>query len=506
MSFMESKSNAAENPAPRPADFNILLNQESVALKNAAAAALKLAETVKEKNGRLLLVGGSVRDLLLGEVSKDLDVEIYGLEPQEVEQLAHQYGHTMDVGKSFGVLKISFGDQVYLDIALPRTDSKAGRGHKGFAVASDPSLDIKTALSRRDFTINSMALNPLTNKIYDPFGGQVDLNDKRLKITDPKTFGDDPLRALRAMQFIGRFDLKLDESDAEIIKKMAPSLKELPSERILEEWKKLLLKSPRPSLGLKAAMDLDIIKELHPEFLTLKETPQDEKWHPEGNVWTHTIMTVDKAAEITRQNNLPESQGLMLMFCALCHDLGKPQTTKLKNGRYTSYNHEQAGLEPTKKFLNALGMDNLTTKKIVKLVTNHLAPASLYADKDKVTDGAIRRLAKRLDPATISELVTLATADVLSRPLHQPLADFLAGDWLLARAKDLEVENKKPNDVIGGQDLINLGLDPGKNFGEIIRLANQLRDEHNFTKEQILELAQDTSNKNKILAKLQSLL
>lgn len=498
------EKNFLENLLPKTIDFNLLLYQKSGALKNAVKAILTLAKAVQEKNGQLLLVGGSVRDLLLGEVCKDLDVEIYGLKPQEVDELSHQLGNVKDIGKSFGVLKMSFSDEVYLDIALPRIDSKAGRGHKGFAVATDPNLDIKTALARRDFTINSLAFNPLTGEIYDPFGGMNDLKEKRLKITEQQTFADDPLRALRAMQFIGRFDLTLDEESAIMIKKMAPTLKELPKERTLEEWKKLLLKSPRPSKGLKAAMDLDILKELHPEFLPLKDTPQDEKWHPESDVWTHTLMTVDKTAEIARQKDLPADQALTLILSALCHDLGKPLTTKLEKNRYISPEHEQAGYEPTNKFLNTLGVDNQTKEKTIKLVVNHLAPALLYADRERVTDGAIRRLAKRLYPATVYELAILAEADHLSRLIdseNKVSEQFPAGAWLLERAKNLEVENKKPADIIRGRDLLKLGFKPGLIFGEMIKLANQLHDEHNFTKEQILEILQSSSNENEALNK-----
>jgi len=468
----------------------------------------KIAQAVQQEGGQTLLVGGAVRDMMLGEISKDLDLEIYQLAPEKVEEIVSQFGKSNDVGKSFGVLKMKFADDINLDVALPRIDSKTGRGHKGFAIDSQPDLDITTALSRRDFTINSIALNPLTNEIFDPFGGRADLNDKRLKITDPKTFSDDPLRALRAVQFIGRFGLTLTEESAGLIKTMTSDLKELPQERILEEWKKLLLKSVRPSLGLKAAMDLDIFKELHSEFLPLKDTPQDEKWHPEGDVWTHTLMTVDKTAELVRQEKLPDDKALVLMLGAICHDLGKPLTTKQENGRYISPNHQQAGVEPTKEFLKTLGADNLTKDKVVKLVAEHLAPALLFAEKDRVTDGAIRRLAKRLYPATIYELVLLAKADHLSRPVDEEnnkSEKFLAGTWLLERAKNLAVENKKPADIIRGKDLIELGLTPGPAFSKIIALANQLRDEHNFTKEQILNLIQNTPEEDKIMAKLKNI-
>lgn len=486
---------------PAPEEFiNILEKHSSPEHVAAYEKVLEISQAIKEAGGQALLVGGSVRDVFFGKASKDFDIEVYKLDPQELEKIVKQFGKVSDVGKAFGILKISFGQGIDIDISLPRTDSKIGVGHRGFEVKADPNMSIEDAARRRDFTMNSIAADPLTGELSDPFGGVKDIRERRLRITDAERFQDDPLRVMRALQFIGRFGLELDHDSAELIRKMMPQLKELPKERIYEEWKKLLLKSEKPSLGIAAGMSLGVFQEIHPEFPPLKETPQEPKWHPEGDVWIHTLMTVDEAAKISRRENLNEDESLILLLSSLCHDLGKASTTEFMEGRIKSHGHEQAGEEPTKKFLAQLGTDNLTRKKVPCLVINHLTPTMLFINEtikgEKVSDGTIRRLAQRLHPATIKDLVSVAEADHSGRgPFSDPeipeqllLPDgFPAGPWLLKKARKLEVEKSQPVDLIRGRDLINLGYKPGSQIGQLIRLANQLRDEKGFTKEAVLQ-------------------
>lgn len=478
---------------------------------------LKFCQALKDAGGQALLVGGSIRDMLLGKTTKDFDLEVYKLPAEKVEEIAKQLGKVSDVGRAFGILKILING-IDIDISLPRTDSKIGSGHKGFAVKADPNMNIKEAARRRDFTINSMAADPLTGSIYDPFGGAEDLKNRILRVTDEERFRDDPLRVMRAIQFIGRFGLKLEEKSGQVIKEMIPQLKELPKERICEEWKKLLLKSEKPSLGLATGMTLGVWTELHPEFTSLTQTPQDKEWHPEGDVWMHTLMCVDEAAQIVRRENLDESNSLPILLSTLCHDLGKPLVTEFKDGRYISHGHEKKGEEPTKNFLNSLGVDNSTRDKVIKLVTNHLIPTMLYCSefvqKEKISDGAIRRLAKRVDPATIQELVLVAKADHFGRgglfdaEIPEQLLvskEFPAGDWLIRRARFLNVEKSKPTDIIQGRDLQTMGLKTGPDFGQIIRLANNLRDDKNYTREQILTCLVGLSDTNQAIEKLNEL-
>lgn len=490
---------------------------------NAYEKMLEIAAAIDESGGRALLVGGCVRDWLFGKVAKDFDLEVYGLKPDAIEEIVSRYGNVSAVGKAFGILKVSFGEGIDLDVSLPRTDSKIGEGHRGFEVKADPKMSIEDAARRRDFTMNALCADPLSGEIFDYFGGVEDIKHRRLRVTDTELFRDDPLRVMRAIQFIGRFGLSLDSQSAEIIQEMAPQLKELPKERIFEEWKKLLLKSEVPSMGLSAGMALGIFESIHPEFPPLAETPQDPFWHPEGDVWMHTLKCMDAAKEVIDVQKINEENALAIMIATLCHDLGKISTTVFseEKGRLISHGHEPAGEEPTNKFLDELGADNLTRDKVVKLVVNHLAPSTLYINKyekqEKITDGAIRRLAKRIHPATIQELVAVALADHIGRgPFYDDQGQmymtlYSAGEYLVEEARKLGVEKSKPVDVIMGRDLIGLGYQPGPAFGKIIDLANQLRDDKNFTKEQIMEIIEqispdDRKNQAELISKFESML
>lgn len=406
-----------------------------------------------------------------------------------------------------------------IDVSLPRIDSKIDVGHRGFEVKTDPYMSIEDAARRRDFTMNSIAADPLTGKIYDPFGGIEDIKNGILKITDHERFRDDPLRVLRALQFVGRFGLEIDKDSILIIQEMASQLKELPKERIGEEWKKLLLKSKKPSLGLSAGMILGVFKEIHPEFPPLVETQQEKEWHPEGNVWIHTLMVVDEAAKIIQRERLESNNALTVLLGALCHDLGKPMVTEYKDGRIISYEHETVGEEPTKKFLATIKIDNLMRDKVIKLVTNHLIPTMFYVEEvvrnNKISDGAIRRLANRIYPATIQELVFVSEADHLGRGLFDqeikeqlllPENQFPVGEWLLKRARDLEVEDSRPADLTRSRDWISLGYKRGENIGKLIRLSNSLRDEKKFSREMVFGIVDKINNSDEAIKKLEKIL
>lgn len=511
---------AAES-LPLPEDFVNRLEEKGLSQQaDAYNKAVELAKVVKDAGGRALLVGGYVRDLYFGKISKDIDIEVYGLPTEKLREVVNQVGKTSEVGKAFGVLKVSFGEGLNLDVSLPRKDSKVGPGHRGFDVETDPNMSMTEAARRRDFTMNSMAADPLTGEIFDPFGGLQDIKERRLRVTDPERFKDDPLRVLRGLQFIGRFGLELDKDSEDVMREMIPLLPELPKERLQEEWQKLLLKSEKPSLGLSAGMTLGVFRELHPELHVLADVPQDPLWHPEGNAWLHTLKVVDEAAEIIRREQLESKDAWVVMLAALCHDLGKATTTREKEGRIISHEHEQAGKEPTQKFLESIGADNLTMKKVVPLVTEHLAPTMRYTDEvireQKVSDGAIRRLAKKIYPATILELVAVAEADHLGRgpydtpeakeQLMIPANEYPPREWLLERARKIAVEDSQPADLTQGRDWIAMGYRPGPEFSQLIKLANELRDDKEYTREQVFQAVDEIADAKRAIEKLKELL
>ena len=480
---------------------------ESKILEESYKKILEIAKLIKISGGKTLIVGGFIRDILFKQTPKDFDIEVYGLSAKNLEEILKKFGKVYDVGKTFGVLKISLPNDIEIDISLPRKDSKMGKGHRGFNVETYPDLNVEEAASRRDFTINSIAWNPLTEQIYDPFNGLKDLKSKILRVTNSEKFGEDPLRAIRALQFVARFELKIETRTKKIIRNMIPQLKELPKERFLEEWKKLFLRARKPSLGLIAGMELGIFAELYPEFSLLPKTQQDSEWHPEGDVWTHTLICIDAAANIIRREKLDSKIGFVIMLSVFCHDFGKSFVTEKKENRIVSPNHQSAGIKPTKKFLNSIGADNFTKDKVLRLVENHLSPFTLYKSEfkkgEKITDGAIRRLANRLHPATISELVLVAEADYLGKGTRRKVDyTFKSGRWLLNRAASLRVKKNKPEDIVKGKDLLTLGFEASRKFGIIIELANYLRDEKKFTKNQIIDVIKNLKNCDDVVEKL----
>jgi tRNA nucleotidyltransferase (CCA-adding enzyme) len=428
-----------------------------------------IARSVQAAGGRALLVGGYARDRLLGLESKDHDFEIYGLPLERLESVLGAMGEVIAVGKAFGVLRVKGIDA---DFSIPRRDSKTGRGHRGFVVELDPSLTFAEAARRRDVTINSMAIDPLTGEILDPHGGRADLERRILRATDPEKFSEDSLRALRVAQFRARFEM---EPDAELRRICAAiDLSDLPGERIFEELKKLLLRARRPSLGFEFLRETGLLR-FFPELESMVGVPQDREWHPEGTVWEHTMMVVDEAAR-ARLGDADED--LAVLFGALCHDLGKPLTTVEVNGRVRSPNHEDEGVPIAESFLSRLRAPGDLVAKVGAMVQHHLAPAQL--PQHGATPKAYRRLARKLDAAGINARILhrVAEADHFGRTTADALArQFPAGDEFLRRAAELSVEVQATRDVVLGRHLLARGYPPSPWFGDVLAVCREIQDE-----------------------------
>jgi tRNA nucleotidyltransferase (CCA-adding enzyme) len=426
--------------------------------------ARRIALAARHAGGRALIVGGWVRDLLRGRPSKDIDIEVFGVPPDRLLELLTPLGRVEAVGQSFPVYKLipPEGSQGEIDVALPRRESKMGRGHRGFDVRGDPSMSIPEAARRRDFTINAISWDPLTDQYEDPFDGRADLERRLLRAVDPRTFADDSLRVLRAVQLAARFDFTLEEGTAALCRSLA--LDDLPAERIWGEIEKLLLQAERPSIGFRLALDLGVIARVLPELLALVGCEQEPEWHPEGDVWTHTLLVVDKAHELN--GDLDRARRVTVMLGAICHDLGKPSTTAVIDGRIRSLDHEQAGVEPALALLDRLNIHTIdgfdARSQVLGLVAHHLKPGA-FRKAANVTDGAFRRLAQKVD---LELLARLARADCLGRTGH---FDCSAMDWFIERARALGVEHRPPEPLLLGRHLLALGLSPGPRVGEILK-------------------------------------
>ncbi len=439
---------------------------------------LEVARAVSSAGGRALLVGGCVRDRLRGVEATDLDMEIDGLELAGLERLLASFGAVIAIGRAFGVLQVK---GLHVDFALPRLDSKSGAGHKGFDVRCDPGLDFATASRRRDLTINSMGLDPLTNERLDPHGGARDLERGVLRATDPVHFSEDPLRALRVAQFAARFEMRPDDELVRLCAEL--DLAELSGERVLEEWRKLLLKGVRPSLGTESLRETRLLR-FFPELEALVGVPQDPEWHPEGDCWVHNQMVIDEAARLRDGSGDDEA----LMFGALLHDVGKPVTTATTDGRVRSPNHDVRGVELAARFLERMRAPNELVARVGALVEHHLAPA-LFS-KNLASAKGYRRLARKLGAAGVTAelLARVARSDHFGRTTEEALARvFPAGDEFLSRARELAVEKSPPRDVVLGRHLIARGMRPGPEFGAILERCREVQDENGWTDpEQIL--------------------
>src|SRR3954467_2396572 len=321
-----------------------------------------IALAVRDAGGRALIVGGWVRDRLLGLPEGDnpnVDLEVFGVPGDRLRALLETFGRVEAVGGRFQVYKVGG-----IDASLPRRDSKAGRGHKGFIVTGDPDMSIAEAARRRDFTVNAISWDPLSDEYFDPFDGRRDLERRLLRMVDPDTFADDSLRVLRAVQLAARFEFSLDEATAALCR--AIPLDDLPCERVWGEIEKLLLQARRPSLGLAVAMDLGIVGKLFPELRALSGCPQEPEWHPEGDVWVHTLQVVDEAR--TRIDDLPRPHQVAILVGAVAQDLGKPATTGFSDGRIRSMDHEEQGVSPASVLLDRLNIHTIDGYDVRKQV------------------------------------------------------------------------------------------------------------------------------------------
>ena len=467
-----------------------------------------ISKRLHEHKAKAIVVGGSVRDHFLKLPIKDYDIEVYGLDNIALlEKILSEFGSVNLVGKSFGVLKFVHEKEEY-DFSFPRLESKVAKGHRGFDVQVDGEMSFKEAAKRRDFTVNAMGYDIEEKAFIDPFNAQLDIELQVLRHIDDNSFVEDPRRVYRAVQFSARFEYALaDETKVLCIDMITKGmLEELPHERIYVELKKLLLKAKKPSLGFELMRELGVLQ-YFPELQAIIDVPQDPIWHPEGDVWTHTLLSIDAIASIlsneerrvkSEELRRDDKQKLQLLFAVLCHDFGKAMTTTIEmltdthhsslitlhsNARIRAIGHEEAGIELTKRFMYRLTSEHDFIESILPLVEHHQKPSQFY--KNGAKSKAIRRLATKVN---IEELIIVAKADFFGRTSPEALSGvYEAGEWLLEKAKGLKVQNKPLNNLLQGRDLIALGLEPSPEFKLILDEVYELQMEGDLsTKEEAL--------------------
>jgi tRNA nucleotidyltransferase (CCA-adding enzyme) len=440
---------------------------ELIPLRDELAAVAAVIGVLREAGGRPVLVGGCVRDALLGATTKDIDIEVYGLSTQAVESTLARHFEVITVGAAFGVTKLK---NVPVEVSIPRRENRTGAKHTDFAIEADPTMTAHEAASRRDFTINAIAWDPASGTLVDPWGGLADLRTGVLRHVSGK-FGEDALRVLRAMQFAARFGF-IVAPETEAVCASLPA-EHLPRERLLEEWTKLILRGKRPSLGLDFLRRCGWIRH-YPELEAIIGVPQDSSWHPEGCVWTHTLHCMDAFA---RRRTGDDREDLIVGLAVLCHDLGKAVTTaRGDDGKWHAYRHEEAGVPIAESFLRRLTNESGLIEEVLPHVRWHDVPHTLYASGAR--QASVRRLA--MNVGRIDRLLRVELADRQGRPPIEVGDETPQGVWLREQAAALGITDARPAPILLGRHLLELGMTPGPSFAPILREAHEAQIEGAF--------------------------
>lgn len=438
-----------------------------------------IAIDISNQGGIAFFVGGYVRDKILGKVSKDIDIEVFNITAKNLENILSQYGKVSSFGNKFGVFKIH---GINIDFSLPRKEKNIGLKHQDFEIEIDSCLDLKSASIRRDFTINSIMQNVLTEEIIDNWNGIDDINNKCIRHIDSNTFVQDELRVLRACQFAARFNFEISEETINLCKRIDCS--HLPKERIFSEIEKTLLQSNKPSIFFEYCRKIGLLSNLFSPIDKLINLKQNPIYHPEGDVWTHTMMVLDEGAKIRERSNYE----IAFMLACICHDLGKITTTRTKNGRIISYNHENQ-LHLTEKFLNNITDNKDLIKSVKILVRNHMRPNILI--KQNSSNKAIRKLIVDTSGklVNIKDCILLSKADRMGRSYDEVSNNDIEKWW---EDRLLEVNNRELTIIplVNGKDLLEMGFTQGIMIGNALKYAFKLQIE-GLEREDILKLVKD---------------
>ena len=459
--------------------------------------AVQIAEKIKEYDGTAYFVGGYVRDSILGISNKDIDIEIHNVTPYILENILKELGEVKTTGKSFGVYNIKGFD---LDIALPRKESAIGTGHKDFRIDVDAYLPLKDSARRRDFTINALMKNVLTGEIKDYFGGLDDLNNGIIRHIDDKTFIEDSLRVLRACQFAARFGFTIAPETICLCKTM--DLSTLPKERIAEELSKALLKAKKPSIFFDSLYECKQT-EWFKEVYALKGIKQNSKYHPEGDVYMHTMSVLDQAGGLFPTGIDNPDRYLPFMLSALCHDFGKVNTTEINNkGQICAINHETTGIPIANGFLKRIYNNKSFTKYVDNMIEYHMKAHNCFDNRSRARTTNLM-FDKLLYP---KDFILLVYADSTGHNLNnldnKQFNMFLGkamieSGFLTDRYLDYGKRISEPH--ITADDLIELGLKPSPLFKIILDKAWDMHLK-GIEKEHILkQMANMFTGDNKII-------
>lgn len=462
-------------------------------LVEVSPATQRVLDAIESAGGQPIIVGGSVRDALIAESEgttkqspKDIDVEVYGSDTDQLLGALRRIGHASEVGQSFGVIKATVDGEEF-DVSLPRRDVKVGDGHRGFEVQVDDTMSYAEAFGRRDFTINAIGWNPATGEVIDPHGGLADIQSRTLRHTSD-AFDEDPERVLRGVRFAGRLGYELAPETIERCRALSGEFDKLPTERVWKEWNKIALEAQTPSASLTALHQVDWERHF-PELAVVRDVPQDPRWHPEGTVDVHTGQVADVAAAIAVRDGLDDEQRTVLMFASMFHDIGKathtqhqPPSDEYPDGRITSHGHAAAGANEVRSLLKRMGAPIRIVDQVAPIVREHMCTSAVGDREPTETD--VRRLIRRLDAdgrgTTIEQWARVCEADRGGRGTASGPSD--AAKWV-AIAHAIPPERPVLTPLLTGDHLIAAGLKPGPDFRPIMDDAIQAQDAGEITDE-----------------------
>lgn len=420
----------------------------------------EIAKRVKSNGGNTYYVGGCVRDSLLGVESKDIDIEVHEIEPAVLRDILSEFGELRTQGAAFGVYNISGHD---IDIAQPRVERSTGEKHTDFEVDVDPYIGIEGAAKRRDFTINAMMQDVLTGAIVDPFNGRQDLHDGLIRHVNDESFKEDPLRVFRAAQFAARFDFEIAGETRDVMRSMDVS--KLSSERIYGELEKALMKSDKPSRFFEVLRDEEQLDAWFPEMKALIGCEQNPEYHPEGDVWVHTMQVIDNAAKHRDRAENPA----FFMVAAMCHDFGKPLATELnpKTGKVQSIGHDETGVPVSQQFLKRVNHDTKLGKYVENMISLHMLPRTYF--QDKVRANKTNSLCDKA--CCVNDLILLGASDAFAYfQSNNMYNDYLTWGKMIEN----RYNQRMLEPYVKGADLLEMGLKPGKQFAEILSNSHKL--------------------------------
>jgi len=432
--------------------------EETMRVEKDRLIAQRLAQDIAGRGGRAYYVGGVVRDELMGLDCKDIDIEVYGITPRELREVISAHGELMEKGASFGVLGLKHSD---LDIAMPRTERRTGDKHRDFDVSVDPFLSTREASMRRDFTINAMMKDVLTGEIVDNWNGRSDLENRIIRCVSPETFPEDALRVFRAAQFAARLNAQIDEATLALCAEI--DVTQISHERIFDELSKALLKAEKPSVFFRELRRMNHLKEFFSEIEACIGVEQNPKYHPEGDVFEHTMLVVDCAAQLRSQALQP----LWFMISALMHDIGKVVATeRQEDGRITAHGHEVRGLHLVERQLRRLTSHAKLIEYVLNQTELHMRPNMLAVHASKKAKSRMM-----FDLSVCPEdLILLSRADAsgkLDAPYNEANERFLR-----ERLEDYRAVMQRP--MVTGKDLTEAGLKPGESFKTLLARARVL--------------------------------